>query len=120
MNFHKAHGKLATLTSVRPAARFGEVEISGCEVKSFKEKPQTQTGWINGGYFVFKPEFLDLIDGDETVLEADPLEMAAASGQLMAFQHTGFWQCMDTLRDKNLLEELYTSGKKPWFLNRDD
>jgi glucose-1-phosphate cytidylyltransferase len=120
VKFHKSHGKMATLTSVRPSARFGEVTIENSQVKSFKEKPQTQSGWINGGYFVFEPEFLDLIEDEQTVLEAKPLETAASSGQLMAFQHSGFWQCMDTLRDKRFLEERYASGQIPWILNNND
>ena len=107
LEFHKNHGKMVTVTAVHPAARFGELLIEKGEVKSFKEKPQTQKGWINGGFFVLEPEFLDLILDDNTILEKDPLEKACKLGQLMAYQYEGFWQCMDTKRDKDLLEEFY-------------
>lgn len=113
--FHKDHGNIATVTAVHPAARFGELNISrDQDVVSFKEKPQTAEGWINGGFFVLEPEFFDLIDGDCTVLEEDPLERAAEGGQLKAYVHDGFWQCMDTVRDKNTLENLWQSGQAPW------
>ena len=111
LEFHKNHGKLVTVTAVHPAARFGELLIEKGKVKSFKEKPQTQKGWINGGFFVCEPEFLDLILDDNTILEKDPLEKACKLGQLMAYQHEGFWQCMDTKRDKDLLEDFYIQGK---------
>ena len=111
IKFHKSHKKLATVTAVRPQARFGELEIVDDCVKSFKEKPQLDQGWINGGFFVFEPEFLDLILDDNTILEKDPLEKACKIGQLMAYQHEGFWQCMDTKRDKDLLEDFYMQGK---------
>jgi glucose-1-phosphate cytidylyltransferase len=114
LRFHRSHGKLVTVTAVHPAARFGELEIVGEQVVSFKEKPQTGEGWINGGFFVIEPGFFDMIDGDETVLEAAPLERAAAAGELMAFRHTGFWQCMDTKRDRDFLEELW-QRKAPVF-----
>lgn len=115
VEFHKAHGKMATITAVHPAARFGELLISkDQDVLSFKEKPQTTQGWINGGFFVLEPEFLDLIEGDHTVLEVEPLERAAEAGELKAYLHDGFWQCMDTLRDKNILEELWQIQKAPW------
>jgi glucose-1-phosphate cytidylyltransferase len=114
VRFHKSHGKMVTVTSVHPAARFGEMKIENESVISFKEKPQTAQGWINGGFFVVEPEFLDLIDDDSTILEGAPLERAAESGQLMAFQHEGFWQCMDTKRDRDLLESLWESGNAPW------
>lgn len=112
--FHKKHGKLATVTAVRPPARFGGLVLAGNRVAEFTEKPQTGEGWINGGFFVFEPEVLDYISGDETLLEKDPLESLAADGQLMAFRHDGFWQPMDTLRDKQLLDSLWNSGKAPW------
>lgn len=114
VNFHKSHGKMVTVTAVHPGARFGELDISNDVVKSFREKPQTAQGWINGGYFVFEPSFFDLINGDETILEKEPLEKAAQMGELVAFKHEGFWQCMDTKRDKDFLEELWISGKAPW------
>lgn len=114
VKFHKSHGKMVTVSAVRPAARFGELDIEGGQVMSFKEKPQTTQGWINGGYFVIEPEFFDLIEGDSTILEAAPLEKAAAMGELMAYQHKGFWQCMDTKRDRDALEELFRTGDAPW------
>jgi glucose-1-phosphate cytidylyltransferase len=114
VKFHKNHGKMVTVTAVHPVARFGELKIEGDCVKSFKEKPQVTRGWINGGYFVCQPEFFDLIEGDQTILEAEPLEQAATMGELMAYKHESFWQCMDTKRDKDLLEDLWQSGKAPW------
>ena len=114
LQFHRSHGKMVTVSAVRPAARFGELEMQGDQVTSFKEKPQLHQGWINGGYFVMEPEFLDLIEGDGTMLEREPLERAAQMGQLMAFRHDGFWQCMDTKRDKDMLEELWQQGAAPW------
>jgi glucose-1-phosphate cytidylyltransferase len=114
LDFHKSHGKLVTVSAVHPSARFGELEIEGQQVNSFKEKPQTNSGWINGGYFVMEPAFFDLIENDSTVLEQSPLEKAAALGQLMAYKHEGFWQCMDTKRDKDMLESLWETGKAPW------
>ncbi len=113
--FHRAHGKLVTVTAVHPAARFGELTMSGDQVVAFSEKPQVHDGWINGGFFVCEPGFLDLIAGDETVLECEPLERAAASGQLMAYRHDGFWQCMDTKRDRDTLEALWEGGNAPWL-----
>jgi glucose-1-phosphate cytidylyltransferase len=112
--FHRSHGKLATVTAVRPPARFGDLAIDGNLVLKFAEKPQTGEGWINGGFFVFQPEVFDYIDGDETSLEREPLERLAAEGQLAAFRHEGFWQPMDTLREKELLESLWSSGQAPW------
>jgi glucose-1-phosphate cytidylyltransferase len=112
--FHRSHGKLATVTAVRPPARFGSLEIDGGRVKVFAEKPQVGEGWINGGYFVFEPGVFDYLDGDGTILERDPLERLARDGQLMAYQHAGFWHPMDTLRDKELLERLWASGNAPW------
>lgn len=114
LNFHRSHGKLVTVTAVRPTARFGELDMDGDVVTAFKEKPQLHEGWINGGYFVVEPAFFDLIGGDETILERDPLERAAAMGELRAWRHEGYWQCMDTKRDRDALEELWSSGKAPW------
>lgn len=111
--FHKSHGKMVTISAVRPAARFGELELDGDRIASFQEKPQLQEGWINGGYWVFEPEFFDLIAGDETMLEREPIERACELGQLMAYRHDGFWQCMDTKRDHELLESLWVKGA-PW------
>ncbi|NCI49095.1 glucose-1-phosphate cytidylyltransferase [Sediminibacterium roseum] len=114
LRFHKNHGKMVTVSAVRPVARFGELEINGDTVISFQEKPQLQKGWINGGYFVVEPGFFDLIKDDQTLLEREPLETAAAQGQLMAYKHEDFWHCMDTKRDHELLESLWLSGKAPW------
>ena len=114
VSFHKAQGKLVTLTAVRPNARFGELEIDGNNVSKFEEKPQLHQGWINGGYFVIEPEFLELIDDDQTVLEREPFERAAQMGELSAYKHDGFWQCMDTARDREILEKLYTSKDVTW------
>ncbi|HEX2723829.1 MAG TPA: glucose-1-phosphate cytidylyltransferase [Gemmatimonadaceae bacterium] len=113
--FHKSHGKLATVTAVHPPARFGEIEISGEQVSRFSEKTQTRVGWINGGFFVFEPGVLDLIEGPESSLEKDALERLASDGNLMAFKHEGFWQPMDTLREKLALQELWQSGNPPWM-----
>ena len=114
INFHKSHGKMITITAVRPPARFGELEINNNnKVNSFTEKPQLKEGWINGGFFIVEPEFIDLIEDDSTLLEQEPLERAAKAGELMAFKHEGFWQCMDTKRDRNLLEKIYTESN-PW------
>jgi glucose-1-phosphate cytidylyltransferase len=112
--FHRSHGRLATVTAVRPPARFGGLVLSGNQVKEFTEKSQLGEGWINGGFFVFEPEVLDYLEGDETVLERDPLERLARKGELMAFRHPGFWQPMDTLREKQMLEALWESGSAPW------
>jgi glucose-1-phosphate cytidylyltransferase len=116
VKFHKTHGKMVTVSAVRPSARFGELEIEKNKVLSFQEKPQLHNGWINGGYFVVEPSFFNLIKGDETLLEREPLEMVAKNGELMAYMHDGFWQCMDTKRDHELLETLYQEGKAPWVL----
>lgn len=112
--FHETHGKLATMTIVRPPARFGHVELDGSQIVEISEKPQSAEGWINGGFFVLEPEVLDLIENDSTVFEREPLERLAADGQLMAYRHEGFWQCMDTLRDKRLLERAWTEGRAEW------
>ena len=114
--FHRAHGKLATLTAVRPPARFGHLELDGDRVTQFDEKPQIGEGWINGAFFVLEPEIFDYIDGDDTQWEKEPLERLAADGQLMAYRHDTFWQCMDTIRDKKRLEKLWQDGIPPWKL----
>jgi glucose-1-phosphate cytidylyltransferase len=114
VKFHKNHGKMVTVTAVHPTARFGELEMDGSQVISFKEKPQTVQGWINGGYFVMEPEFFDFIENDNTILEKEPLEKVAEMGELMAFKHNGYWQCMDMKRDRDNLEELWRSGNAPW------
>jgi glucose-1-phosphate cytidylyltransferase len=112
--FHESHGKLATVTAVRPPARFGGLVLDGRAVREFSEKPQTGEGWINGGFFVFEPGVLDYLDGDPSVLEREPLERLAREGELMAFEHEGFWQPMDTLREKRVLDTLWESGNAPW------
>lgn len=114
LEFHRAHGRLATITAVHPPARFGSLELDGERVLRFSEKPQTETGWINGGFFVFEPGALKYLTGDDCVLEREPLERLAADGQLCAFRHTGFWQPMDTLREKELLQRMWESGNPPW------
>jgi len=114
LSFHKSHKKLVTMTAVRPGARFGELELNGENVISFKEKPQLQAGWINGGFFVIEPEFLEYIEGDEIMLERQPLEIASKLGQLKAFKHEGFWHCMDTKRDKDRLEKMWLEGNPEW------
>jgi len=114
VNFHKKNGKMATLTAVRPNARFGELIIKDDIVTSFKEKPQTSEGWINGGFFVLEPEFIDLIKDNNAILEREPLEEVSSLGQLMAYKHFDFWHCMDSKRDKDNLEEIYQSRKGPW------
>lgn len=114
VDFHRSHGRLATVTAVRPPARFGGLHLEGSRVERFMEKPQTDAGWINGGFFVFEPGVLDYLDDDATILERDPLERLAEAGELRAFRHEGFWQPMDTLREKNLLERLWASGDAPW------
>lgn len=115
-SFHRSHGKLATVTAVRPPGRFGSLSIDGDRVAAFAEKPQAGEGWINGGFFVLERKVLDLIAGDDTLFELEPLETLAARGELMAFRHEGFWQPMDTLRDKRYLEEQWGSGRAPWKL----
>ena len=114
VDFHKASGKLATLTATYPPGRFGALDITDGKVKNFKEKPKGDGALINGGFFVLSPKVLDLIDGDDTTWEQYPLMSLAKKGELMAFEHEGFWQPMDTLRDKHLLEELWESGSAPW------
>lgn len=112
--FHKQHGKWATVTAVQPPGRYGALQLTGRQVSSFTEKPRGDGGLINGGFFVLSPKCLDFIEGDESSWEGAPLTRLAAEGQLMAFEHAGFWQPMDTLRDKNHLEHLWQSGKAPW------
>jgi glucose-1-phosphate cytidylyltransferase len=112
--FHAAHGRLATITAVRPPARFGHVELDGDRVAEFSEKPQTGEGWINGGYMVLDRAVLDYIDDDHMYFQKEPMERLAADGQLMAYRHHEFWQCMDTLRDKVYLEDLWEDGHAPW------
>ncbi|MDO9316060.1 MAG: glucose-1-phosphate cytidylyltransferase [Burkholderiaceae bacterium] len=112
--FHKSHGKTATMTAVRPPARFGALDIHGGQVMRFAEKPITESGWINGGFLVLEPAIFDYLEGDHSTLEREPLERLVADGQLMAFQHEGFWQPMDTLRDKQALEALWSEGRAPW------
>jgi glucose-1-phosphate cytidylyltransferase len=114
LQFHKSHGKLATLTAVRPPARYGHLIFDGNRVAEFSEKPQIGEGWINGAFFVLEPEVFNYIDGDDTQWEREPMERLAADGQLMAYKHDTFWQCMDTLREKHILETLWSSGKAPW------
>lgn len=114
VGFHRAHGKLATVTAVRPPARFGGLELNGDDVRAFAEKNQTSEGWINGGFFVLEPAVLDYIDADATLWEKEPLERLATEGQLRAFRHEGFWQPMDTLRDLRNLEALWAGGSPPW------
>ena len=112
--FHRSHGKLATLTAVRPPARFGHLVFDGDRIEQFSEKPQTGEGWINGAFFVLEPQVFDYIDGDETQWEREPLEQLSRDGQLMAYRHTSFWQCMDTLRDVRYLRGLWEAGDPPW------
>ena len=114
LKFHKSHGKLATMTAVQPPGRFGALEINGTSVKSFLEKPKGDGGWVNGGFFVLNPRVIQLIESDATIWERKPLESLARDGQLQSFFHSGFWQPMDTLRDKTHLEGLWADGHAPW------
>lgn len=114
LDFHRSHGKLATVTAVRPPARFGGLRFDGDQIVDFLEKPQTGEGWINGGFFVLEPEVFDFIEGDDTIWERTPLERLAREGQLHAYRHEGFFQPMDTLREKQVLESLWQSGNAPW------
>lgn len=114
LKFHRQHGKLATITAVRPPARFGTMLFEGDRVVNFEEKPQTGEGWINGGFFVFEPGVFDYLHDDSTVLEREPLERLASDGQLMAFRHFGFWHPMDTIRDRDYLNEQWAAGDAPW------
>ena len=117
LKFHKKHKKIATMTVVRPPVRFGEVKIKGKLVYKFKEKPQGSSGWINGGFFVFNSKIFNFIKNDQTMLEREPLAKLSKKGQLLGYQHSGFWQCMDTLREKKLLNQIYKSKKNmsPWI-----
>ena len=112
--FHKKHSHLATILAVQPPGRYGALELSGSRVSRFKEKPRGDGGLINGGFFVLSPKVLELIDGDDTSWETDPIASLVSMGELMAFEHRGFWQPMDTLREKNILQDLWDSGKAPW------
>jgi glucose-1-phosphate cytidylyltransferase len=114
MAFHKQHGKLATLTAVQPNQRFGVLERKGDAITAFREKAQTDGAWISSGFFVLSPRVLDRIEGDATTWEREPMESLAAEGNLCAFEHSGFWQPMDTLRDKQQLEAFWAGGKAPW------
>ena len=114
LEFHRSHGKLATILAVQPPGRFGSLDLHGSGVRGFVEKPQGESGWVNGGYFILSPKVIDLIEGDATTWESEPLKKLAAAGELMAYPHSGFWQPMDTLRDKNQLEEMWTGGNAPW------
>jgi len=120
LDFHKNHGKYATLTAVQPLGRFGALEINTKdEIINFQEKPKGDKAWINGGFFVLEPQIFDYINGDETIWEREPLEKLAKNGQLAAYKHKGFWMCMDTLRDKKELEALWNSGNAPWKIWKD-
>lgn len=112
--FHAAHGKLATMVVVHPPARFGHVELDGDQITSFREKPKRAEGWINGGIFVLNPAALDYIANSDTLFEKEPLENLAKDGQLMAYRHDGYWQCMDTLHDRQVLESVWSAGQAPW------
>ena len=112
--FHRKSGRQATLTAIQPPGRYGALELSETAVKGFQEKPIGEGGWVNGGFFVLSPKVFGLLSGDDTIWERDPLERLAKSGQLSAYKHSGFWQAMDTLRDKNHLEELWEAGEAPW------
>ena len=114
LKFHKSHGKLATMTAVQPPGRFGALQLNGNQIQSFVEKPQGDGGWINGGFFVLNPKVLEQISSDGTLWEQEPLQNLAKQGELQAFFHSGFWQPMDTLRDKNHLESLWATGNAPW------
>jgi len=114
LRFHRKHGKVATLTAVHPPSRFGELVLDGSDVKEFAEKPRASEKWINGGFYVFEPEIFDYISGDDIPLERGPMEALVKNGELAAYKLEGFWQPMDTLREKHLLEELWQSGKAPW------
>jgi glucose-1-phosphate cytidylyltransferase len=114
ITFHRAHGKLATLTAVRPPARYGHLELDGGKIIRFSEKPQASEGWINGAFFVLEPKVFEYIENDSIQFEKEPLENLARDGQLMAFRHESFWQCMDTIREKHILQTLWDSGRAPW------
>ena len=115
ISFHKNHGKMVTISAVRPPARFGALKLQDSEVVSFKEKSQLTESWINGGFFVMEPNFFEMLSSDETVLEKEPLEKAASTKELIAFRHEGFWQCMDHKLDKDLLDEMCSKKEAPWL-----
>ena len=115
ISFHKNHGKMVTISAVRPPARFGALKLKDSEVVSFKEKSQLTESWINGGFFVMEPDFFEMLSSDETVLEKEPLEKAASTKELIAFRHEGFWQCMDHKLDKDLLDEMCSKKEAPWL-----
>jgi glucose-1-phosphate cytidylyltransferase len=117
--FHRSHGKLATMTAIRPESRYGIIDLEGDQVQSFREKSQNDVGWINAGFMVLDPRVLDYVAGDSVMFERDPMENLAKDGQLMCYRHEGFWQCMDTLRDKQKLDGLWESGSAPWKLWRE-
>ena len=119
LKFHRSHGKLATMTAVRPPARYGHLNFDGDRIANFSEKPQTAEGWINGAFFVLEPGIFDYIEGDQTQWEEEPLERLAEEGELFAYKHESFWQCMDTLREKHLLQKLWDSGNPPWMVGKD-
>lgn len=112
--FHRAHGKLATVTAIHPDSRFGVLDVSEDQITAFREKSEADVDWINGGFMLLEPRVIDYIEGDGTIFEREPLERLCADGELMAFRHRGFWQCMDTMRDRSRLEALWASGKAPW------
>lgn len=114
LKFHRYHKKLATISAIQPEGRFGYIDIKNEKVESFREKSRHNTGWINAGFMVLEPEVIDYIEGDNTMFEREPMEKIATMGQMVCYKHTGFWQCMDTLRDKEKLERLWASGKAPW------
>lgn len=116
LEYHNNHGKIATLTAIQPEGRFGVLDLDGKSlIRSFREKSKSDSGWVNGGFMVLKPEIFDYIEGDSTVFEKEPLEALAKKGELVAYKHDGFWQCMDTQRDKELLEKLIASNNAPWM-----
>ncbi|HET6515121.1 MAG TPA: glucose-1-phosphate cytidylyltransferase [Thermodesulfovibrionales bacterium] len=116
LEFHRNHGKIATVSTVRAPSRFGRIAFDGDRINSFYEKPESSEGWINGGYFVLSPKAIDYIEDDQTIWERSPVERLSRDGQLMGYRHYGFWSCMDTLKEKNTLEELWNSGKAPWLV----
>lgn len=115
LEFHRKHGKIATISAVRPSARFGGLQLDKGQVTNFEEKPQSGEGWINGGFFVLEPEVFDYLENDASVLEQEPMENLAKDQQLMAYQHSGYWQCMDTIRDRDLLQQAWDTGNPPWW-----
>lgn len=118
LDFHRTHRRLATVTAVRPSSRFGALQVDEGKVVAFSEKPQSGEGWINGGFFIFEPTIFDYLKDDNTILERSPLESLAAAGELMAYQHPGYWQCMDTIRDRDALRAAWEAGFPPWLKTR--